>query len=81
MKILGVNVSQDSMTEGTLSKTILTSSSQGDLALTMKPSKSASFSGVTHPKRELSSSAKRYLEVAKNIAAIQLNKPSILRVE
>jgi hypothetical protein len=49
--------------------------------MTMKPSKSASFSGVTHPKRELSSSAKRYLEVAKNIAAIQLNKPSILRVE
>jgi hypothetical protein len=81
MKILGVNVSQDSMTEGALSKTILTSSSQGDLAMSMKPSKSASFSGVIHPKRELSSSAKRYLEVAKNIAAIQLNKPSILRVE
>ena len=49
--------------------------------MTMKPSKSASFSGGTFSKRELSASAKRYLEVAKNIAAIQLNKPSILRVE
>ena len=80
MKILGVNVSQDSITEGTLWKTIITSSSQGDLVVAMKPSKSASFSGGTQPKRELSSSAKRYLEVAKNLAAIQLSKPSILRV-
>lgn len=70
MKILGVNVSQDSINECTLSKTILTSSSQGDLVMSMKPSKSASFSSGTHPKRELSSSAKRYLEVAKNLAAI-----------
>ncbi len=81
MKILGISVTQESIIEGTLSKTILTSISQGDLVMSVKPSKSASFCGGTHPKRELSSSAKRYLEVAKNIAAIQLNKPSILRIE
>lgn len=35
MKILGVNVSQDSINECTLSKTILTSSSQGDLVMSI----------------------------------------------
>jgi hypothetical protein len=37
MKIIGANVSQDSINEGTLSKTIITSSSQGDLVVAMKP--------------------------------------------
>jgi hypothetical protein len=54
-----------------LSRTIATSSSQGDLAPNMKTQKSASFIGYQHSintQRELTSSAKRYLEVAKNIA-------------